>query len=654
MADAGMRKELLAVVDTGLLRSLLQSGPSLQRIALALLGVLLVDAEAALLLQSCMEWVAASCERLAYVEKVADVHATEACEAAVEAPWGRSDLGQALGVLRQAGFFLPSTQLDLSVLPAAETLLALIVPGSKLEDAMSDPTVVMQALVLVQELASKGAVAGPAATQLIGAACSQPALRGSECQVLALGLVAEQAEAGNVAPVLLDAALSEAMSGGTKTRQVALHLAAEGLSRYGLSFGLDTQGPLFARLRPLLALIAGELQLGLEGYAPKENTCAACAALEAAIVAFGRESAELERARQWSDVEDCLRQVHRAISLIYCYCADIQQDDEIPVELAFVARVAAAWQLEDPEKFSFEFERSLPALCRLHPAEFAVLLPCLHELQDWHLTPALAKVLDVALASQQKGVTAAEVVPNALEVWRQCALMLTEVALDAAAYLPDAPLPEPPTTGTSAEELGRCRSSAYGQLGRGACPPLPQAAANLPRPLQAADPKHDGVRRLCMWSYALWQAGVSSTAGPARCELGSLCGALLVSVPAEAVQAFPAVVQSAAGAWAAVAEALLGELAIEAATWRLSVRLAGFALDRHCGLAEALARLAVQRPSAHLTPPLGLAPGVDEDDEWAPADEAAMRAVSDYLALVRGHGYEEFAGNAKPALGEMD
>jgi len=86
---------------------------------------------------------------------------------------------------------------------------------------------------------------------------------------------------------------------------------------------------------------------------------------------------------------------------------------------------------------------------------------------------------------------------------------------------------------------------------------------------------------------------------------------------------------------------------VEAATWRLTLRLAGFTLDRHRGLAAAFTRAALfagtgQASSfaAVLTPPSGALPADgrieadDDDDEWAFADLAAQRLVEAHLAAV--------------------
>ncbi|CAE7885026.1 unnamed protein product [Symbiodinium microadriaticum] len=76
-------------------------------------------------------------------------------------------------------------------------------------------------------------------------------------------------------------------------------------------------------------------------------------------------------------VSNSLRELHRAVQDIYDFLADLPRDLATPPkELAMVARVVAAFQVEDPRQFSAEFQRNLWALCLLPPSEFQVLLPC--------------------------------------------------------------------------------------------------------------------------------------------------------------------------------------------------------------------------------------------------------------------------------------
>ncbi|CAK9082771.1 unnamed protein product [Durusdinium trenchii] len=91
--------------------------------------------------------------------------------------------------------------------------------------------------------------------------------------------------------------------------------------------------------------------------------------LEAAIVAFGKDAETLE-AGNLEEVSDCLGEFHRALKDIYDYCADLPASEE----LGILARVVAAFQLEDPRQFASEFERSLKTFTRLQPLEFKAQL----------------------------------------------------------------------------------------------------------------------------------------------------------------------------------------------------------------------------------------------------------------------------------------
>lgn len=245
-------------------------------------------------------------------------------------------------------------------------------------------------------------------------------------------------------------------------------------------------------------------------------------ALEAAIVAFGRESEAVESSGCLEEVAGCLRELHKAMKDIYDYCWDLPDQQDAPEELAMLARVIAAWQLEDPRQFSGEFQNALPVLCRLGPAEFEVLLPCIQEMQDWHLTPALGKVLEIALVTSGAGMAGGSV-----DAWQQSALMLTEVALDAAAYLPEAPLGQAPSLLKASHQQTEMHKGAAAGLRVVSQPPrLP-----MPRPVQAAEAGDLGVQKLVAWSSGLWEAGAGHATGEMRWELGILCGALLVSVP---------------------------------------------------------------------------------------------------------------------------
>merc|ERR1719468_1046599 len=120
-------------------------------------------------------------------------------------------------------------------------------------------------------------------------------------------------------------------------------------------------------------------------------------------------------------------------------------------------------------------------------------------------------------------------------------------------------------------------------------------------------------------------------------ELGLLCAALLISVPADTVHSIVPAADAAAGAWSAVARCVLDGVNVEASKWRLAMRLAGFALDRHLELPQAFAHLAIEEGLFCLQPPEGAMPGSDDDDddEWAPADNVALRIVQDFLETLR-------------------
>ncbi|CAE8714457.1 unnamed protein product, partial [Polarella glacialis] len=87
--------------------------------------------------------------------------------------------------------------------------------------------------------------------------------------------------------------------------------------------------------------------------------------------------------------------------------------------------------------------------------------------------------------------------------------------------------------------------------------------------------------------------------------------------------------------WTALADCLFGGASSEASTWRLAMRLAGFTLDRHSSLAEALASASGARGWAALSPPAGAVPDDDDDDEFALADRAAKQVVEEFLRAAK-------------------
>lgn len=368
--------------------------------------------------------------------------------------------------------------------------------------------------------------------------------------------------------------------------------------------------------------------MALEGYGSKEGLAAACMLLEEALVALGKEAETLE-AGNLEEVSECLLELHRALRDIFDYCADLPVTTAAPEELAMVARVVAAFQLEDPQRFSSEFLRSIETFCSLEAAEFKVLLPSLQELQDWHCTKAFAKVLEVARWGLEHGFE-----PEGQEVWRQCAMMLAEVALDAAVYLPDVFIPEPDEE--TSDQAVAVSGSAPPEFVL-ACSIL--SGIRLPRPVPAADANHQGAQRLSRWSRRLWWAGQHSAIrknGDGSdyrhlWELTLLSASLLTSVPCETVQKeWPA---EGADMWSALAGCILSETEVEATTGRLAVRLAGFSLDRHQAWPQALARVAHERKRYAVSKSIErLLEKLSSDDEWEVADRAAFKALQAFLA----------------------
>lgn len=658
--------------DTLFISRLLQSSPPLQRLALSLLRVLLAGTddeaeEAAQAVRACAAPLVSACagESAAAPPKQGERGADE------QACWGAEEVTEALEVLKRLLELSPPSETATEAEDDGSSpqqgvgfleqeccrLVAMLLAGAKLRAMLAEEAVAGRALALAQELLvrsrywaetghSSAASSGleDIALELAEAAALDAGLRGSDAHAMALGLLSEgltlqDGRMPRVVPESADEILGSAVAGGARIRACLLQLLATLVAGHGLSLGIARARQKFlGRLKPLLVLASGELRLALEGYGTREGLCAACMSLEAIIVAFGKESEELEQSADLEEVAACLSELHRALQDVYDYCCDLPASGvQSPEELALVARVAAAFQLEDPRRFDAEFRRSLPAFCGgLGPAEFQVLLPCLQELQDWHLTPALAKVLEVAhwgLLSARAGQN-----NDASEVWRQCAMMLAEVALDAAVYLPEASMTEPPTseedlasTSQPTTDARRCEIFAVASAAFSA-----GGGVRLPRPLQAADTDHAGVRRLASWSCSLWSAGapwLSARGGALMAELSILCGCLLTSVPAETLAAcWPKKGPQPDEIWAALVDSLyVGKDCADASTWRLAMRLAGFVLDRHAGLGEALAQAAAQHQWVAPQPPIGAVPDHDDDDEYALADRAARKLVQDFL-----------------------
>eukprot|EP00927_Polykrikos_kofoidii_P006722 TRINITY_DN12716_c0_g1_i2.p1 TRINITY_DN12716_c0_g1~~TRINITY_DN12716_c0_g1_i2.p1 ORF type:complete len:820 (-),score=153.78 TRINITY_DN12716_c0_g1_i2:60-2519(-) len=766
VADPALRGRLVAAADAAFLQRLLLSQLPLRRVALAALRIIASDEAGAANVRSCAPYLAKACveavsggkDDTKSVDSVAEQGA-----AAIETAWGVAEVQDVLEVLRQLLRFSPSAAAG-TLVAAAQDVLELLAPGGALATlVVTVPACVCAALHLSQEIAvtrCRGGGFGAADASrevavehaLLESLCLEPDLKGSSEQCLALGLLAERVEAGAAAPRLDEIIGHGLVACGEPARAPALQLAAASLRRHGLSFGLlGGLGARFGRLNGILSLAAAELHLGLEGLLPRPRLCAACMALEAAVVALGRQADEIETGGHLQAAADALRHVHRAMGDIYDYCIDLQHGDGVsglsaatalPLQnVALIARVVAAWQLEDPRKFSSEFQRALPIFCRLPYQEFAMLLPCLHEMQDWHLTPAFAKVFEAALGTLTSGTVASASEGNYSvsadrkagetdEVLRQCVLMLAEVALDASAYLPEAPwLPEAPSKWWGEDDAaiadqGDSTALASARRSRAATPFSTEGSttAHIPRPVQASDPANPGAQKLMRWSCALWHAGASFRARRHRVdgqtktqdnellwELGTLCGALLVSVPEASAAATVSTVAhgrcdathaltvALCGTWDAVARCLFAGPHVDAALWRLTLRLAGFALDRHSGLADALAcesrATAVKRrqqracvhahrsgvtAAAHVAtscidgasggstsdeitdflvvPPPGALPCSDDDeDEWAFADRAVASAMRVFLEAEAALGDVEEVGRGVPVtFDEMD
>merc|ERR1711871_1656065 len=107
--------------------------------------------------------------------------------------------------------------------------------------------------------------------------------------------------------------------------------------------------------------------------------------------------------------------------------------------------------------------------------------------------------------------------------------------------------------------------------------------------------------------------------------LATLCGALLVSVPAQAASTGDDAM------WGVVADGLFESPASDAdgPAGRLALRLCAFALDRHPELASALYRIRASRKSHGLTMQMlnfvqSASSANDDNDEWAEDDESSL------------------------------
>lgn len=487
---------------------------------------------------------------------------------------------------------------------------------------------------------------------LIEATVLEPGLRGTEAHTMALGLLIDLIEKRQLPKSLVDRfdeILSAGFSVGPPLRFATLQVLAAALSAYGLSLGISGKGRSLGRLKPFLVLAVGELRLALEGYSSHDGLCAACAVIEATIINFGKEAKDLENSSNLEEVSSCLSELHRALHDIYEFCLDIPRDAQNPqlLELAVVARVVAVFQLEDPRRYLSEFQRSIPVFCTLPDSDFQILLPSLQETQDWHLTPAFGKILELTMSYLD---APSNKFPDANAVWRHAALMLVEIALDAAVYLPEAAVPEPPS------EPQQFDTAVY------SCPAFPAAvsastmsvAVTLPRPVPAADPQYVGVKHLCGWSNCFWSAGtkhIKASDSASYWELSILCGSLLISVPKDTVYSLKCA-GIAKKVWEGVATCILEASLVDPVAWRLAVRLAGFALDRHSDVSIALGHVASAKEWADKTFPAVKGPESSDDDEFALADAAALEIVHNFLTTSKAHRPQ--AGMRESNLEDMD
>ncbi|CAE7560756.1 unnamed protein product, partial [Symbiodinium natans] len=366
-------------------------------------------------------------------------------------------------------------------------LLAMLAPGGKLsallsKDLASRSLALAESLLLRSQFLKRPPPEEP--FTLAESIAVADGLRGSSAQAAALDLLAAaQHQVTRQVVKCWEEVISASVGGGALAQHALLKLVADALNAYGIGLGVESKHSALSRLKPMLVLAAGELRMGLEGYGTQEGLCAACMMLEAAIVALGKDAEALESGNL-EEVSNCLRELHRAMQDAFDFLSDLPRDLATPPkELPMLARVVAAFQVEDPRQFSAEFQRTLWALCLLPPQEFQVLLPCLQELQDWQATPGFGKVLEVAVWGLEETQLS-----ESPEVWRQCSMMLAEVALDAAVYLPEVAIPE-----ICAEEVPSPSPASSSRSAEVAHARLAASRLRAPRPVPAADPTHEGV-----------------------------------------------------------------------------------------------------------------------------------------------------------------
>lgn len=589
LTDEAGRHHLLSALDSTFVCRLLNSVGPYRRVGIGLVRALVVDSAGALALRACVAALGSIWSEGTDVVVVAGGDQSTSGSSSDDGT-SREDGFDSLQALRQFTRLLDSSTAVSTLLPAVEKPLRSVT--MKVESGCV--VELDAALSLVQEMCRHGST-GDAAEGLLEAVCLASNLFGTAESLLATGILADVLEDGGKGKRLFDVLTvllgNASRDSSWKCCASALRLAAAALV-HDLTLLGGVQLKVLERLRALLRLASGQVRLGLEGHVPTEALCAACMFLEAATVSLGKLSDELASAGCLGTAGDCLEILRRTMQDMYDYCIDLSLDEDIPAQLELVARMISVWQIEDPLCFSSEFRRSLGVLCRLPSESFQFLLPSIQELDDWHCSPALAKVLEVMLDCMTEKDSAP---------FQTCALMLAEIAMDATVYLPEAPIPPAPAKGVI-----QCSTKSRAMTAKIVLDVL----GDCDRPLVAADPSHVGVQRLSAWSVALWVAGTRASSVD-RHVLALVCGSLLTSVPECAVPDCDAM----RSMWSCVAEAVLQEHA-EPAAAQLMTQLCGFSLDRHTACAQALA--AAKMLGTHKCPVL-------EDTESESVCTAALR-----------------------------
>eukprot|EP00746_Dinoflagellata_sp_MGD_P157504 gnl/MRDRNA2_/MRDRNA2_86227_c0_seq3.p1 gnl/MRDRNA2_/MRDRNA2_86227_c0~~gnl/MRDRNA2_/MRDRNA2_86227_c0_seq3.p1 ORF type:complete len:756 (+),score=160.06 gnl/MRDRNA2_/MRDRNA2_86227_c0_seq3:68-2269(+) len=654
-SDPKLRKRLLEIVGDGaFLQRLLTSSTPCQRVALATLRMLVMDAEAAESLIGCVLPLARAWEN------ATDSTSEMIKGAEQEAAWGHTESQEAAEALRQFARFKviedpllegkEKPRLEEKEKPWLEEAVPHIrnaIQSLSKESNDQEPLLMDAILELLQELCAERWRLWNAIPDGFLEGFSLPLLREKSTGgrvFLALGLLSERLEAGVASEGeqlgdILDASLAagsgdHSASSTAMSRAVALRLAAAALSMKGKPKALAK-----ARLLPVLSLSIVEVRLALETTEPGEASlqalCGACMCMETAVSALADMADDGENESQSArEAHTCLGALHRALAEVFDFCEHLPKgDDAPPPQLAMIARAVGAYQAEEPMKFAPEFRRSLEVFCKLPHAEFTVLLPGIQALSDWHLTPALGKLFEaLKWASDPFGdgtpstEFSFEKGDELLQAWRQAALMLTEVCLDPAAYLPEAPL-APITVG---EDVTQSNSDHGSSAMHGIVTPWPRG---LPRPAVAADPAHPGVQQLISWTQVLWSQGIPHHSCPPADNwlLATLCSALHISAPAAALTHVDK------SMYDVVAKNLIPGPTPQDDNplWRLSLRFCAFALDRNPAVAGALLAAAQARSTRGLPkfapPPVWAAIFASDGDEWAEDDEAAVNYLRAFI-----------------------